>query len=163
MEDGSHLVQILADKDEIPTVITNKINNTPTEKTLEFSNISDPIKGYSKKAKPILSNEIKPKIDEKLTIFKEKVSYQGLRTIEILPMILALANNYWQWLYLSKSSFGDTFSFLISANFIVWFLLLVLGLISCFIAIKFGKNKGFAITALVILAVNLLLTIVPLK
>lgn len=165
MEDGSPLVLTSPEKEEVPTVIKNKSDFAVAEKTLEFSEQNQPLTNYLHEAKNTRQIEINPtvKIEEKLTNFKEKVSYQGLRTIEVLPIILALANNYWQWLYLNRTNYEDTLSFLISVNFIVWFSLLVFGSISCFIAIKYGKNRGFAITALVILAINLLLSIVPLK
>jgi len=165
MEDGSPLVLTSPENDEIPTVVKNKTDFAAAEKTLEFSDHNQPLKSYLNEPEKIRQIGINPtnKIDGKLTNFKEKVSYQGLRTIEVLPIIPALANNYWQWLYLNRANDGDTLSFLISINFIVWFSLLVFGLISCFIAIKYGKYRGFAITALVILAINLLLSIVPLK
>lgn len=161
-EDGSHLVSESIDKDEIPTVISNKTDHPLPEKTLElpnnFTNIKEPLDVQNKK-------DIQPnsKFDTKIAGLKEKVSYQGLKTLEILPIIFALANNYWQWLYLNKNNFGDTLSFLISVNFIVWAMLFISGLIFSFLALKYGKNKGFAVTSLVILAVNLLLSIVPLK
>lgn len=161
MEDGSRLTQTSPEKDEIPTIVSNKIPEILDDKTLEYHIKPTENENLEKYPEKNLNN--KTKIDEKLTNFKEKVSYQGLRTIEILPIIIALANNYWQWLYLNKSDFSDTLSFLISINFIVWFLLLILGLTSSFIALKYGKNRGFAITSLVILAINLLLSIVPLK
>lgn len=164
MEDGSPLVLTSPEKAEIPTVIKNKTDFAPADKTLEFSDegkhLNNPFEP-EKTRQTGLNQTVK--IDEKLTNFKEKVSYQGLRTIEVLPIILALSNNYWQWLYLNRANYNDTLSFLISVNFIVWFVLLIFGLISCFVAIKYGKNRGFAITALVILAINLLLSIVPLK
>ncbi len=165
MEDGASLVLTSPEKEEIPTVVKNKPDFAAAEKTLEFSEQNQPLNNYLKEAENTRQIEINPtvKIEEKLTNFKEKVSYQGLRAIEVLPIILALANNYWQWLYFNRANYRDTLSFLISFNFIVWFLLLIFGLVSCFIALKYGKKRGFAITALVILAINLLLSIVPLK
>lgn len=161
-EDGSHLIQVLQEKDEVPTIVSHKINNALADKTLELPNISPSIKDTVKVSS---QKELNPtaKIDAKITNFKEKASYQGLRAIEIVPIILALAHNYWQWLYLNKLNYSDTLSFLISINFLVWFLLLFLGLISCFAALKYGKNKDFAVTSMIILAINLLLSIVPLK
>jgi hypothetical protein len=165
MEDGSPLILTSPEKDEILTLVKNKTDFAAAGKTLEFSDKNQTVKSFLNEPEKTRQTGMNPtnKIDEKLTNFKEKVSYQGLRTIEVLPIILALANNYWQWLYLNRANYGDTLSFLISINFFVWFLLLIFGLISCIIAVKYGKNRGLAITALVILAINLLLSIVPLK
>ena len=100
---------------------------------------------------------------DKLLNIKEKITYQGFKVIEIAPIVLSLTHNYWQWLYLNKTNYPDTLSFLTSSHFVIWLLLLTSGAISSFIALKYGRNKGFAIASLVILAINLLLSIVPNK
>ncbi len=100
---------------------------------------------------------------DKLANIKEKVTYQGNKVIETAPIVVALIHNYWQWLYLHKTNYSDTISFLTSGHFSIWLSLLIVGVITSFIALKYGKNKVFAITGLVILAINLLLSIVPIK
>lgn len=92
---------------------------------------------------------------------KEVVTNKWYKTLEFTPLILALAHNYWQWLYLSKQNYYQFFDYLLSANFIIWFGLLISGVTFGIISLKYGRSKSFAITALVILAVNLLLFIVP--
>jgi hypothetical protein len=43
----------------------------------------------------------------------------------------------------------------------VWIFLLISSLLFGLFSLKYGKNKGFAITALVVLAINVILSIVP--
>jgi hypothetical protein len=43
----------------------------------------------------------------------------------------------------------------------MWLLLLITGGATGLLAVKYGRNKGFAYTSLVILAINLLLFLVP--
>ena len=149
-EDGSNLIKPLNKTEEIPTVLRTKIQDPTNAKTLNL-----PINATAE----IQNN----KIDDKILNIKEKVTYQGIKTIEVIPIILALAHNYWQWIYFDKANFDKTIDLLISANFLIWILLLLLGGIFSFLALQYGKNKGFAITSLVILAINILLSIVPLK
>lgn len=164
LEDGSHLLADTQTVDEVPTVVTNKIKEPlTTDKTAILPESKIP-KNYQKIDKSQNNNQLDQKNDDnKLSTIKETVTHQGYKIIEVAPIFFALFHNYWQWIYFDKSRYSDTLSFLISGTFIVWFLFLILGTISSFIALKFGKNRGFAITALVILAINLLLSIVPLK
>ena len=129
-------------------------------KTAVLNDRSIPIStAFETSKETILQN----KATNKLADLKEKAAYQGSKALEITPIVLALAHNYWQWLYLSKTSYSDTLTFLMSAHFIVWLILLVFGTAAGITSLKYSKNKGFAITSLVILAVNLLLSIVPNK
>lgn len=92
---------------------------------------------------------------------KETVRNKWHTTLEFAPIIIALAHNYWQWLYLSRQNYYQFFDYLLSVNFVVWFVLLITGIIFGIISLKYGRSKSFAITALVVLAVNLILFIVP--
>lgn len=83
------------------------------------------------------------------------------RVIEKAPIVLALAHNWWQWLYLEKSYVYSVTDFLLSANFLMWLLLLAVGTAAGIYSVRNSKNKGFAIIGLVALAVNLILYIVP--
>jgi magnesium-transporting ATPase (P-type) len=147
LEDGTRLV--LSANQNPTTAKTAVLSDFPKHLPFEFETSKE----------TILQN----KDTDKLTHIKEKVTYQGFKIIEVAPIVLSLTHNYWQWLYLNKTNYNDTISFLTSSQFVVWLLLLMSGAISSFIALKFGKNKGFAIASLVILAINLLLSIVPNK
>lgn len=147
LEDGTRLV--LSANNSPTTFKTAVLTDIPKQLPIECSNSKE----------TILQN----KDTDKFSNIKEKVTYQGYKIIEVAPIVLSLTHNYWQWLYLNKTAYYDTIGFLTSSQFIVWLFLLMIGAISSFIALKFGKNKGFAIAGLVILAINLLLSIVPNK
>lgn len=147
LEDGTRLIQ----------VASSITSNEKTEVLNDF-NAALPFNSENQN-----QTNLQNRNTNKLAGIKEKITYKGYRTIEIAPIILALAHNYWQWLYLNKTAFPDTISFLTSSNFFGWLLLLFIGAIVSFIALKYGKYKGFAITSLVILAINLLLSLVPNK
>ena len=92
---------------------------------------------------------------------KQKVTLQWLKALEITPIILALAHNYWQWLYLTRKNYYDFSSFFLSLDFIIWLFLLITGAAFGIISLKYSERKSFAITALVVLAINVILSIVP--
>lgn len=83
------------------------------------------------------------------------------RVIETAPIGIALAHNWWQWLYLEKTYVSSVTEYVLSANFLMWLLLLSVGTASGIYALKYSKNKGFAIISLVALAINLILFVVP--
>ncbi|NOT48154.1 MAG: hypothetical protein HOP17_10460 [Acidobacteria bacterium] len=83
------------------------------------------------------------------------------RVIEIVPVVIALAHNWWQWLYLEKTYVSSITDYLLSANFLMWLLLLSAGTASGIYSLKHSKNKSFAIISLVVLAINLILFVVP--
>jgi hypothetical protein len=147
LEDGSKL---FTSKNEIPT----------NAKTAILNDFPKPSPNNFEISKEII---LRKKETDKLANIKEKVTYQSNKVIETAPIVVALIHNYWQWLYLEKANYGTTIAFLTSGQFSIWLSLLVVGAITSFIALKYGKNKGFAITGLVILAINLLLSIVPIK
>lgn len=147
LEDGTRLV--LSANQNPSTAETAVLNDFPKQLPIELETSKE----------TILQN----KDTDKFSNIKEKVTYQGFKIIEVAPIVLSLTHNYWQWLYLNKTAYYDTIGFLTSSQFVVWLILLMLGAIASFVALKFGKNKGFAIASLVILAINLLLSIVPNK
>lgn len=83
------------------------------------------------------------------------------RLIETTPIGIALAHNWWQWLYLEKTYVSSVTDYVLSANFLMWLLLLSVGTASGVYALKYSKNKSFAIISLVALAINLILFVVP--
>lgn len=129
-------------------------------KTEIFKGLADALPNdFDVSKETVLQNKATNKIAE----IKEKVTYQGYKVIEIAPIVLALAHNYWQWLYLNKTDYGNTISFITSGHFIIWLGLMIVGIITSIIALKYAKNRGFAVASLAILAINLLLSIVPNK
>lgn len=141
-------------------LFTSTSENPTNAKTAVLNDFSKPLlNNFDVSKETILKN----KDANKLTNIKEKVTYQSNKVIETAPIVVALIHNYWQWLYLEKTNYNTTFAFLTSGQFSVWLSLLVVGVITSFVALKYGKNKGFAIAGLVILAINLLLSIVPIK
>ncbi len=99
----------------------------------------------------------------KTAVIKEQVVHQGSKVLEILPIIFALMQNYWQWLYFSRPADFEFPQFLWSTNFLVWLVLFLCGIGFSISALKFVKNRGFAIVSLVILAINFILCVVPRK
>jgi len=92
---------------------------------------------------------------------KDSIKTRWFNVLEIAPIVLAFAHNYWQWLYLSKQYYYGFAEYILSANFLIWFALLICGVIFGIISFKYGKNKKFAITALIVLAINFLLVLIP--
>jgi hypothetical protein len=161
LEDGTKLVITTNSGEEIPTITkSNKPNLTAAEtvnlpfsipaKTLEFSSHD-------------LTNVKKiPQIETaKSNLIKETVTLQSYKVLEIAPIFISLAHNWWQWIYLNNQYYSSISSFLVSANFLMWLLLLIAGTSISLLAIKKSPNKGFAFTSLVILSINLILFLVP--
>jgi hypothetical protein len=101
------------------------------------------------------------KTDPNQITFKEKAFEKGYKTLETSTIVFALLHNYWQWLYLDKPNLYNLADFFLSTNFIVWFFVLVIGIILSLAALKLCKQKSFPIVSLVVIAINLLLFIVP--
>lgn len=111
--------------------------------------------------RPTEKQQLQATITNKTEVLKEKAISKGFQVLEIIPIIFALMQNYWQWLYFSRPQDFQFPDFLWSSNFLVWLVLTLFGLSLSLFALKSAKNKGFAIVGLVILAINLLLCIVP--
>jgi hypothetical protein len=97
----------------------------------------------------------------KANTISEKAVVQGNKVLEMAPVVISLAHNWWQWVYLSNQYYTSFSSYVFSGNFLMWLLLFVASAASGLLALKFCRNKGFAYTGLVILAINLLLFLVP--
>lgn len=139
LEDGTRLIPPIITKTSEETVILPNTEVLPNFET----------------------NPLEPAKTTKVQELKEKAVNQGYKVLEIAPIIFALIHNYWQWLYVDKQKFYTVSEFLLSVNFIVWLMLLLIGTGLSISTLKFGRNRGFAITGLIILAINLLLFIVP--
>lgn len=155
LDDGERL-QVLKQK----TIDLKK--NSPTQaETVVLNNQMIPDIFVLQDEKTELQNEPQAGIQNRSEKLKQTITLQWLKTLEIVPIILALAHNYWQWLYLERKNYYDFSSFFLSLDFLIWLVLLVTGAFLGILSLKYNKRKGFAITALVILAINVILSIVP--
>ena len=162
LEDGSKLLVVSEVLDRKPLRAVPPSTKSPTQADTLFipqnGAITNPIdaevettqRSNFKSQLQIKSEKIKTSLTEKWFLF-----------LKFTPMVLAIAHNYWQWLYLAPKSSSPLSDFLLSYQFLIWFLLLISGAVFGIISLKYGKSKSFAITALIILAINALLSIVP--
>jgi hypothetical protein len=107
------------------------------------------------------ADQIQSRIENKSEKIKQEIKQRWVKWLEIMPIIPALAHIYWQWLYLSRKYYYQFYDYFFSSEFIIWLLLLIITLIFGIISLKFSIRKDFAITALIVLAINVLLSIVP--
>ncbi len=154
LEDGMRLVSTLLHKTETPTVTKSNKPNPSTEKT-----ISLPFSNPAKTLELGGANDLQtiPQTD----LLKERVAQQSNKVLEIAPIIIALAHNWWQWIYLNNQYYSSLSSYVLSANFLMWLLLLATGAAVSLFVVKRCKNKGFAFASLVIFSINLILFLVP--
>jgi len=104
-----------------------------------------------------------PASETKPLSLKENAVEKGSRALEIGTIVFALAHNWWQWLYVDRQNYGSIANFLFSADFLIWFLLLLAGTVAGLLTLKLSRRKGMAYVGLVILAINFLLLLVPRK
>lgn len=155
LDDGERLLRLKQ------TDVDFKQTSPTQAETVVLDNQLNPTVFVPPNVKTELHNAPATELQNKSEKIKQRVTLQWLRTLEIVPVVLALAHNYWQWLYLSRKSYYEFSSYFFSADFLIWLLLLILGFVFGIISLKYSKRKTFAITALVVLAINLLLSIVP--
>ncbi len=161
LEDGAKLVNSTNFVDEKPTITQPNKPNQTTAKTVNFpfSNASETLEFSGPSPKHIQT--ISPSETLKSNLIKENLTLQSHKVLEIAPIFISLAHNWWQWIYLNNQYYSSISSFLISANFLMWLLLLIAGAGVSLLAIKRSPNKAFAFTSLVILSINLILFLVP--
>lgn len=158
LEDGSKLVT-MPTAGEVPTVTKLNPSRPTTEKTVNLP--------YSQSPAPLPFETPNPANNQTIEksggtdLLKEKVAVKTFRILETAPIVLSLAHNWWQWIYLNNQYSSSLAGFLLSTNFLMWLLLLITGGATGLLAVKYSRNKGFAYTSLVILAINLLLFLVP--
>ena len=154
LHDGSRLIASGNTANQMPTVTlpNNPIEATEKAHQLPFSNHDSAV--VIKKAEIL---QPKPQAD----LLTEKVFGQNHKILDIAPVVISLAHNWWQWIYLNNQYYSSFWEYIFSANFLMWLLLLAVGTGISLLAIKRSPNKAFAIISLVILAVNLLLFLVP--
>jgi hypothetical protein len=100
----------------MPTVTQSNKPSPLTEKTLHlpFSNSPETLEFSG--ANPV---QTIPQTD----LLKEKVAQQSNNVLEIAPFIIALAHNWWQWIYLNSQYYSSFSTYVLSANFLMWRLL----------------------------------------
>lgn len=154
LEDGTRLILIPARETESPTFIRPTRESSTTEKTmnLPFSNPAQTMEFSG--ANPVQTTSQK-------TLIKDKVAENTNNALEIAPFVVALAHNWWQWIYLNNQYYSSFSTYILSANFLMWLLLLMAGAVSGLLAVKRCRNKSFALASLVILSINLILFLVP--
>jgi hypothetical protein len=158
MDDGSRLAAVDEKTGETLTAASIKppFPSITGDRTVQFGSIPE-----TQRAVEPGAAKTNLRFSEKKEMLKRNVSATTQKILNVSPIVLALAHNYWQWLYLFRTPVYDLTAFFTSYNFLVWIFLLFSGLTFGLFSLKYGNNKGFAITALVILAINLLLSIVP--
>lgn len=156
LEDGAKLVFVSEAKTEVKTVAHEASANPSTAKTvnLPFASSVNPLdkKESAENKQPVLTATKK---------IEKSVKNTGIETLTIAPVVVALAHNWLQWVYLDNGKYGSISEFLISPNFLFWLFLLILGATIGMVAIKYCERKGFAYLSLIVLAVNLILLLVP--
>jgi hypothetical protein len=138
----------------LPTVIRPTKPGSTSEKTmnLSFNNSGRTMEFGS--TNPVQTTPQK-------TLIKDTVVEQSNTILEIAPLVLALAHNWWQWIYLNNQYYSSFSNYILSANFLMWLLLLTTGAVIGLLAIKRCQNKSSAFASLVILSINLILFLVP--
>lgn len=155
LEDGVRLNLLSTTEREIGTVTHTASRNPATAKTVDLP-FSAPISPFKQESPDAASPTIS--VGKKI---ETKVKTKSIETLAIAPIVVSLLHNWIQWLYVSNKNFDSIGAFLISPNFAVWFILLILGAVLGLLALKFCEKKGFAYVSLVVLAINLLLLLVP--
>lgn len=165
LEDGAKLSSLANFDNEIPTLLSSPKTSQPATETVNLPkrDIAKNLESHFINANNA-NNEIetasqsKPEISNSI---KERVSSQSYKILETAPIFLALTHNWWQWLYLNNQYYASVSSFLVSANFLMWLLLLVGGVGISLLTLKKCVDKRFAYASFIILAINLILFLVP--
>jgi len=154
LEDGTRLVSASAYETETPTVTRSNKPNLTTEKTVNLP--------FSDQARPLEFRGAKPaETIPQTNLLKDKAVEQSNNILEIAPLVVALAHNWWQWIYLNNQYYSSFSTYILSANFLMWLLLLTAGAAISLLTVKRCQNKGYAFASLVILSINLILFLVP--
>ena len=162
LEDGTRLITVTKNLSQKTAERTVPPLTAPTQtETVVIASDKTQMRNDAPEVETILRNDLQSQIQAKSEKLKTSLTDKWYQVLEFAPIILALAHNYWQWLYLAKQSPNQLSDFLLSHQFLIWFLLLISGAGFGIISLKYGRSKSFAVTALVILAINVLLSIVP--
>lgn len=154
LEDGAKLSTVTKLEDDAPTITRQNKPNPFTEQSfnLPFAPDANTVELKNRNDVPITFQNNLP---------IKKADLENSKVLGLLPVIFALAHNWWQWIYIGNQYISSIPSFLISGNFIIWLLLLIAAAAVSLISVKRNTNKGYAIISLVILSINLILFLVP--
>lgn len=171
LEDGARLMQAAADEPETqvgaPVTFRSKTFEIVPPTLKRDSNLSDwesrqnqetffgqPIE---KNAQTVQTENAQDFVDKTASPAQQTIArFVENKAAAIAAIGLALAHNYWQWLYVARAN-GFEFS-----TVAVWFLLLVCAAAISVAVLRFNRaGRSLAIVGLVMLAVNLLLYLVP--
>ena len=145
LEDGTRLTS----PSGAPATVAQPPRQSATEKTVSMPLSPQP---QQHEVETVIAKSIAP---------VEETTFSQNKVLEIAPAVIALAHNWWQWLYLEKQYYSSFMDYVFSANFLMWLLLLAAGVAISLYSMKRSERKGFAYTGLVILAINLILFLVP--
>lgn len=162
LEDGIKLASVTSFDNEIPTLVKSTGSNQTAAKTAQLPNpnIAKTLESnFADKNREVETAE--QPLPQTKNQLKEQVAAQSYKILEVAPIFLSLAHNWWQWIYLNNQNYSSVSSFLVSANFLMWILLLAAGVAVGLFAVRKCANKSFAYAGLVILAINLILFLVP--
>lgn len=161
LNDGTQLAEF-ADPDEPATVFSSVATQTAERSGFGNSNFEQ-ISAVTTSANLRETESSAPanKTTQELSAAENNADELFFKILTFAPIVVALMQNYWQWLYMSKYDSFKFPGFLWELNFWVWLMLLLSGTSLCVLAIKNNKNRGFAVVGLVILAINFLLCLVP--
>ncbi len=155
LEDGTRLA--FAPQSAAATVPLTRV----VSKTDEAAEMHGPIAERKSEETVVIPGKSGLKANDAAAISAAGSNSQLTRIVETAAVGLALAHNWWQWLYLEKTPTYSLTDFFLSANFLMWLLLLAAGTGAGIYSIKYSKNRTFAVIALVTLAINLILFLVP--
>jgi len=153
LEDGSRLTS-LSDTATNVTIESKPQNTAPPTVAYPLAPVRTAANELSKAA------EVETVVARKEILGVEAVSRSNV-VLEYAAVAVALAHNWWQWLYLEKQYYSSFFEYVFSANFLMWLLLLVGGTAISLFVIRKSSSKTFGVVSLVILAINLILFLVP--
>ena len=156
LEDGAKL--IVAGR--AATTADTKVLNTDQEIETMFFEASKEVPKTLEVNDPATINQPPAAATETISL-KQNAVEKGFRALETGTLVFALANNWWQWLYVERQSYGSISGFLFSADFLIWLLLLLAGTSFGLLTLKFSRRKTLAYVGLIILAINFLLILVP--
>ncbi len=155
LEDGTRLFfDANGEETETPTVVLSDANKQASGK------LPDTI--FPVRSESLVFDRTAPaKTAASPVLLREKVVRQSDKILEIASLVFALSHNWWQWLYLNNQSYSTFTNYFLSANFLIWLLLLVMTAVSSLLSLKRSPNKKFAVVGLVVSAINLILYLVP--
>lgn len=161
LEDGARLIFVSNPESEKQTVTNSSKQNPTNADTVSkpFSNIPDTTQvaiPQTNNAQPVFFRENKDLLPE-----SEKGASTGSKVLEVAPIVVSLAHNWWQWVYLNNQFYSSFTSYVFSANFLMWLLLFIVSVALGLLSLRFCQKRAFAYTSLVIVAVNLILFLVP--